>query len=62
MGSTGCVLRAAAGDQLCGVVVKEVFVDSEVLFFGQDGVVGLEAIFGEELIVALGLDVCISYC
>jgi hypothetical protein len=51
-------LGAAAGDQLCGIVVEEVFVDSEVLFFGQDGVVGLEAVFGEELIVALGLNVC----
>jgi hypothetical protein len=38
-------LRSAAGDEFCRVVVQEVFVDSEVLFFGEDGVVGFEIVF-----------------
>ena len=29
-----------------------------MLFFGEDSIVGLEAVFGEELIVALSLDIC----
>ncbi len=30
-----------------------------MLLFGKDGIVGLEAVFGEEGIVALGLDICV---
>jgi hypothetical protein len=50
-------LCAASCDQFGGVIVQEVFVDSEVLFFGENGVVGLEAILFEELGIALGLDI-----
>ena len=41
MGAASGVLGSAAGDELCGEVVQEVFVDAQVLFFGEDGVVGL---------------------
>jgi len=51
-------LRTTASDQLGRVVVEQVFVDSEVLFFSQDSIVGLQAVFGEKFIVALGLDIC----
>jgi len=40
LGAASSVLGTAAGDQFRGVVVKQVFVDGEVLFFGEDGVVG----------------------
>jgi hypothetical protein len=55
--ATGGVLGSAAGDQLCGVVVEEVFVDGEVLGAGEDGIVGFELVFVEEGLVTLGLDV-----
>jgi hypothetical protein len=55
--TTSGVLGSTAGNQLRGVVVKEVFIDGEVLGAGQDGIVGLELVFVEESLVALGLDV-----
>lgn len=58
LGATGGVLGGTAGDELGLEVVQEVLIDSLVLLLGQDGVVGLEAVLGEELIVAVGLDVC----
>lgn len=58
LGAAGRVLGGAAGDELGLEVVQQVLVDGLVLVLGQDGVVGLEAVLGEELIVAVGLDVC----
>lgn len=58
LGAAGGVLSGAAGDELGLEVVQQVLVDGLVLVLGQDGVVGLEAVLGEELIVAVGLDVC----
>lgn len=58
LGAAGGVLGGAAGDELGLEVVQQVLVDGLVLVLGQDGVVGLEAVLGEELIVAVGLDVC----
>lgn len=58
LGAAGGVLSSAAGDELGLEVVQQVLVDALVLVLGQDGVVGLEAVLGEELIVAVGLDVC----
>lgn len=55
--AAGSVLRGAAGDELGVVVVQQVLVDALVLLLGQNGVVGLEAVFLEEGIVAEGLDV-----
>lgn len=58
LGAAGGVLGGAAGDELGLEVVQQVLVEGLVLVLGQDGVVGLEAVLGEELIVAVGLDVC----
>lgn len=58
LGAAGRVLGGAAGDELGLEVVQQVLVDGLVLVLGQDGVVGLEAVLGEELIVSVGLDVC----
>lgn len=58
LGATGGVLGGTAGDELGLEVVQKVLVDALVLVLGQDGVVGLEVVLGEELIVAVGLDVC----
>jgi hypothetical protein len=40
LGAASGVLGSSAGDELCGVVVEKVLVDSEVLFLSEDGVVG----------------------
>ena len=45
--TAGGVLRGAACDELRAVVLEQVFVEGHVLFFGEDGVVGLEAVLGE---------------
>lgn len=58
LGAAGGVLGGAAGDELGLEVVQQVLVDALVLVLGQDGVVGLEVVLGEELIVSIGLDVC----
>lgn len=57
LGAAGRVLGRAAGDQLGVVVVEQVLEDALVLLLGEDGVVGLEAVLGEERIVADSLDV-----
>lgn len=62
LGATGGVLGGTAGDELGLEVVQQVLVDALVLVLGQDGVVGLEAVLGEKLIVAVGLDVCFFVC
>ncbi len=58
LGAAGAVLGGAAGDQLGLVVVEEVLVERDVLLLSQDGVVGLELVLVEELLVTDGLDVC----
>lgn len=58
LGAAGAVLSGAAGDQLGLVVVEEVLVERDVLLLGQDGVVGLELVLVEELLVTDGLNVC----
>ncbi len=55
-------MGSTAGDEFCGVVVQEIFIDAKVFFFGEDGVVGLEAVFLEEGGIALSLDVCMTKC
>jgi len=53
------VLAAASCDQLCGVSVQEFFVDWDVLWRSEDGVVRFEVILCEECFntIALGLDI-----
>lgn len=60
LGAAGRVLRGAAGDELGVVVVEELLVEGLVRVLGEDRVVGLEVVFGEELVRAEGLDVCIG--
>tara|TARA_R110002060_G_scaffold49325_5_gene60305 strand:- start:187 stop:378 length:192 start_codon:yes stop_codon:yes gene_type:complete len=55
--SASGVLGSTAGDELGGVVVQEVFVDTEMLFFGENGVVGFEVVLFEERWVAYCLDI-----
>lgn len=45
LGAPCGILGGAAGEEDGGAVVEEVFVDAEMFFFGEDGVVGLEAVF-----------------
>lgn len=58
LGSAGSVLGGTTGDQLGLVVVEKLLVKTLVLVLGQNGVVGLEAVLGEEIIVANCLDIC----
>lgn len=57
LGTTGGVLGSTAGDQLGIVVVEEVLVDVQVLGLSQDGIIGLEVVLLEQVLVAEGLDV-----
>ncbi len=50
--TAGRVLCGAAGYELCVVVLKEVLVEAHVLVFGEDGVVGIETVFGEHGFIA----------
>jgi hypothetical protein len=58
LGAARRVLGRAAGDQFGIVVVEQVLEDVLVLGLGQDGVVGLKAVFLEQGLVAEGLNVC----
>lgn len=55
--ATGGVLSRAASNELGIVVVEKLLVERLVGFLGEDGVVGLQVVLGEELIAAEGLDV-----
>lgn len=57
LGATGGVLGGTTGDQLGLVVGEKVLVDGEVRVLGEDGVVGLEVVLGQEGVVTGGLDV-----
>ena len=57
LGTSGGVLGGTTGVQVNLVVLEQVLVETHVLLFGQDGVVGLESILLEQLLVADGLDV-----
>ncbi len=47
-------MRRTAGDELRVMVLKQVFVEAHVFIFGEDGVVGLEAVFFEGGFIAAG--------
>jgi len=57
LGAASCVLCSTSSDELCRVVVKEVLVDAQMLFFGKDGIIGLEAILRKKCFVTKGLDI-----
>lgn len=46
------VLGGAASDELSVVVLEQVIVQAQVLLLGEDGVVGLQAVLLEELLIA----------
>lgn len=52
LGAASGVLGRAAGDELRVVVLDQVFVEAHVFFLGEDGVVGLEAVFLEHGFIA----------
>lgn len=58
LSTTGGVLSGTTSNQLSVVVVEEVFVERLVAVLGEDGIVGLEAILGKQLVVTDSLDVC----
>lgn len=55
LGAAGGVLGGAAGDEFGVAVLEQVFVEGHVFFFGEDGVVGFEAVVREHGFVA-GID------
>jgi len=57
LGTSGGVLSGTTSVQVDLEVVEQVVVETHVLLFGQDGVVGLEAILLEQLLVADSLDI-----
>jgi hypothetical protein len=57
LGTTGGVLRSTSGNELGVEVVEQVLVDVKVRLFGEDGVVGLEAVLVQQSLVADSLDV-----
>lgn len=57
LGSASGILGSTSSNQLGGVVVEEIFVDGKVLFLGENGIIGLEAVFVEEGLITLGLDI-----
>jgi hypothetical protein len=52
--SSCSVLCCSTRDQFC-ITVQKLFVDAEVLFFGENGIVGFEAILGEQGSVTEGI-------
>jgi hypothetical protein len=57
LSTSGRVLSSSSGNELCGIVVQEVFIDIQVFLFSENRIVGFEPILGEERIVALSLDI-----
>jgi hypothetical protein len=57
LGTPSGVLGSSAGNELCGIVVQEILVDIQVLLFGEDGIVGFQAILCEERIITQSLDI-----
>lgn len=57
LGTSGGVLGGATGVQVDLVVLEQVLVEAHVLLLSQDGIVGLESILLQQLLVADGLDV-----
>lgn len=52
LGTTSGVLRGSARNELCIVILDQVFVEAHVLVFGEDGVVGLKAILAQHSIIS----------
>jgi hypothetical protein len=52
LGSASSILCSAAGNELSIVVLHQVLVEAHVLLLGQDGIVGLQAVLLEELLIS----------
>lgn len=50
--TTSSVLCSTARYELCVVVLEQVFVEAHVLFLREDGIVGLETVFGQHCFIA----------
>lgn len=46
------VLSGTTSDELGVVVLEQIFVETHVLLLGEDGVVGLQAVLLEELLIS----------
>ena len=53
MSAASGVLRSTASYEFGVVVLEEVFVEGHVFFFGEDGVVGFDAILFEESFISI---------
>ena len=62
LGSASGVLGCAAGDEFGVVVLDQIFVEAHVLFFREDGVVGLEPVFLEHGFIPRREEFVISEC
>src|SRR4051812_11148287 len=57
LGTSSGVLTSSTSNQFCRVVVQEIFVDSKMFFFCEDGIVGFETVLFEKSVITLCLDV-----
>jgi hypothetical protein len=57
LGASSGVLSGSTGDELCIVVIQEILVEASVLLFGEDSIVGFEAILLQESFVANCLNI-----
>ena len=55
--AAGGILCRSTGNQFGVVVLQELFVDAHVLLLGENSIVGLEAVLGQERGIAEALDV-----
>ena len=62
LGAAGGVLSSAASEEDGGAVGEQVFVKPLVFGFGEDGVVGFEAIFIEHGCISIGVQICQLEC
>ena len=47
LSASSSILGTTAGDELCVVVLEEVFVEGHMFFFCEYGIVGLDTVFFE---------------
>lgn len=54
LSASSSILRCPASDEFGFIVLEQVVIEAHMLFLGQDGVVGFEAVFLEEGFIAVG--------
>lgn len=55
LSAAGSILGRTSGNELSIVVLDQVLVEAHVLLLGQDGIVGLQSVLLEQLLVSKGL-------